>query len=59
MKNNKKAIKKWQSLGLEIQQLLINNVFCKNCGNTKIVDYSIEDDDEGILLQGKCEKWIY
>ena len=49
------ALKKWSSIPENLQQRLIDNVFCLNCGVTTIVDYSITADKFGILLKGKCK----
>ena len=49
------ALKKWSSIPEDLQQRLIDNVFCLNCGVTTIVDYSITADKFGILLKGKCK----
>lgn len=51
-----KAARKWAKLPKDIQELLLNNVFCANCGVTRIVDYDMHDHKFGILLQGKCIK---
>lgn len=51
-----KAAQKWGKLPKNIQELLINNVFCSACGVTTIVDYSINNDKFGVLLKGKCKK---
>lgn len=51
-----KAAQKWSRLPKNIQELLINNVFCSACGVTTIVDYSMHNDKFGILLKGKCKK---
>ncbi|RXT01944.1 hypothetical protein [Ammoniphilus sp. CFH 90114] len=53
---NFKAEQKWRKLPKDIQELLINNVFCSACGVTTIVDYTLHDDKMGILLKGKCKK---
>lgn len=50
------AAQKWAKLSRDTQQLLVNNVFCSTCGMTTIVDYTLHDDDLGILLKGKCKK---
>lgn len=50
------AAKKWGKIPPDIQQLLINNVFCSKCGVTTIIDYSMYNDRYGILLKGKCKK---
>ena len=49
------ALKKWSGIPEDLQQRLIDNVFCLNCGVTTIVDYSITADKFGILLKGKCK----
>lgn len=51
-----KAVKKWKKIPKEIQELLVNSVFCINCGVTTIVDYTIINDKFGVLLKGKCKK---
>ena len=50
-----KAANKWANIQPDIQQKIINNVFCSRCGVTTIVDYSITADKYGILLKGKCK----
>ena len=51
-----KAVQKWNKLPKNVQELLLNNVFCSTCGVTTIVDYSIHNDKFGVLLKGKCKK---
>ncbi|WP_425804558.1 hypothetical protein ACHOLT_20445 [Desulfitobacterium sp. Sab5] len=51
-----RAAQKWAKLSRDTQQLLVNNVFCSACGMTTIVEYTLHDDDLGILLKGKCKK---
>ncbi|MHB8061236.1 MAG: hypothetical protein ACYDG2_01170 [Ruminiclostridium sp.] len=51
-----KAIRKWRKVPKNIQELLVNNVFCSACGVTTIVEYSINNDKFGVLLKGKCKK---
>lgn len=51
-----KAAQKWAKIPKNIQQLIVKNVFCSNCGVTTIVDYTFNDDKLGILLIGKCKK---
>lgn len=45
-----------QDSSKDIQEKLLDNVFCGKCGVTTIVDNSMTDDQYGILLQGKCKK---
>ncbi len=51
-----KAAKKWKQVPKNLQQKIIENVFCGECFVTTIVDYSIHDDPHGVLLKGKCKK---
>ncbi|AFM41135.1 hypothetical protein Desaci_2172 [Desulfosporosinus acidiphilus SJ4] len=50
------AVKKWSKIPPNIQQRLLNNVFCSKCGVTTIVEYTLLNDKFGILLKGKCKK---
>ncbi len=50
------AEKKWRSLPKEFQKRILSNVFCFKCGETTIVDYSVKDDNLGIILEGKCQQ---
>ncbi|MCB8817390.1 hypothetical protein [Desulfosporosinus shakirovi] len=38
------AVKKWAKIPPNIQQLLINNVFCSTCGVATIVDYTMYNE---------------
>lgn len=51
-----KAIKKWNQIPIEMQNKLIDNVFCGKCGVTTITDYAMTNDKYGVLLEGKCKK---
>jgi len=51
-----KAIQKWAKLPKNIQELIVKNVFCSNCGMTTIVKYTLHNDKFGIVLKGKCKK---
>ena len=51
-----KAAKKWADISTDTHQLIIDNVFCSNCGVTTIVDYALQNDRLGIVLKGKCKK---
>lgn len=50
------ALRKWKEISPEIQQLLLQNVFCSTCGVTKIVDYTLHNDRFGVVLEGKCKQ---
>ena len=51
-----KAARKWNKIPKNIQERLVNNVFCSDCGVTTIVEYSMYNDKLGVLLKGKCKK---
>lgn len=50
------AARKWAKVPKNIQQLLVNNVFCSACGVTTIVKYTLHNDKYGILLKGQCKQ---
>jgi len=50
------ALRKWNKIDKEHQKLIVENVYCRNCKVTTIVDYSITSDKYGIVLKGKCKK---
>lgn len=50
------AFKKWSQIPKDLKLLIKNNVFCVDCYVTKIVDYTIQSEEFGILLKGKCAK---
>ncbi len=39
-----KAAQKWAKISKNIQEMLINNVFCSTCLETTITDYTLHDD---------------
>ena len=49
------AMRKWKKVPKNIRQRLLSNVFCSKCLVTTIVDYTLHNTDEGVLLQGKCK----
>ncbi len=51
-----KAAQKWAKLPRNIQELLVNNVFCSACGVSTIVEYTLHADKFGVLLKGKCRE---
>ena len=53
---NKKAIEKWNMIDALIREELIKNVWCIKCKVTEIIDYKINSDKFGIILNGKCKK---
>jgi hypothetical protein len=51
-----KAVQKWSKFSKNMQEQLVNNVFCSTCGVTTIVEYMLHNDKLGLLLEGKCKK---
>ena len=51
-----KAARKWKEIPKEKQKLLVDNVFCSNCYVTTVVDYSLHDEEHGLILKGKCKQ---
>ena len=51
-----KAALKWSKIPKQVQEHLLNNVFCSACGVTTIVEYSMHNDKFGVLLKRKCKK---
>jgi hypothetical protein len=47
---------KWRAIPPEIRAKLLDNVFCSKCKLTTIVDYTVEEDEFGLILKGKCKK---
>lgn len=51
------ANKKWLSLSKDIRSQLLNNIWCSNCSDvTTIAGFIVENDELGIILNGKCKK---
>lgn len=50
-----KALKKWSKIPPNMQQLLIDNAYCSKCGVTTIVNYGIQNDRFGVILNGYCK----
>jgi len=49
------AQEKWDDISKEIQQKIINNVFCVKCGVSSIEEgFSITQESIGIVLEGNC-----
>jgi len=50
------AAKRWNRISQKTKQFILENVFCSTCGITKLVEYTLHNDDSGIILKGKCSK---
>lgn len=49
------AIQKWKSIPEYARQLLLNNVWCSHCGETRwLREYTVEPAGPDIVLRGKC-----
>ena len=45
----------WMRIPKKNRERVLKNSFCTNCRSfTRIVNYSIEDDYFGLIIQGKC-----
>ena len=54
-KDNLEAVRIWNDIPKDIQEKIIENVWCGNEKTTvRITDYNILLDDFGIVLEGKC-----
>lgn len=51
-----RAARKWSKISKNMQERLLNNVYCAACGVTTIVEYSMHNDKFGVLLKGKCKR---
>ncbi|MCX8093721.1 MAG: hypothetical protein N3E50_06090 [Candidatus Goldbacteria bacterium] len=51
----KKFIKYWHKMDEKEKQKILKNVFCSNCFVTEIVDYTIGEENCGLVLKGKCK----
>lgn len=55
MKISKNAMKKWNQFPREIQNKLLNNVYCSKCADAvRIKDFDINLDKNDLILKGKC-----
>ena len=50
------ALQKWNKIPKNMQRKILDNVFCSNCFVTTIVDYTMSDEEHGIVIKGKCKK---
>ena len=50
------AMKEWLAIPETFRTRLLSNVYCGNCGDvTTIIDYSVNLEKLGIVLDGKCK----
>lgn len=50
------ANKKWLVMPQDKKRMLLNNVWCGKCLKAvTIVKYTIEDNELGLVLKGKCK----
>ncbi|WP_417898126.1 hypothetical protein ABN702_17950 [Bacillus haimaensis] len=51
------ANKKWLSIPKDIRNQITKNVFCRHCTDAVTIEsFTIEDDQFGIVLKGKCQE---
>ncbi|MBC9786236.1 hypothetical protein H1S01_17380 [Heliobacterium chlorum] len=62
-KDKAKAIEnhqKWWGMPRELRKKLVENVWCVHCRDVvTIVNYEVEADKFGVVLQGKCKTCGY
>ena len=50
------AVQKWNKIPKEFQKKILDNVWCGKCsGSCTIVDYTMTNEDYGVVLRGKCK----
>ncbi|WP_374055053.1 hypothetical protein [Rossellomorea sp. FM04394] len=49
------AHKRWMTKPAHIREKFEGNVYCRACGVTTIVDYSVDSDNHNIVLKGSCK----
>ena len=49
------AMRRWLQVPEEFRSKILDNVFCSNCFNTTIVNYSLSARKDGVLISGKCK----
>ena len=53
---NFNAMKKFKAIPKNIQQQILNNIYCSKCGITTIVEYTFTCIEECVVIKGKCKK---
>ncbi|WDL95325.1 hypothetical protein [Alicyclobacillus sp. ALC3] len=48
------ALQKWKTIPEHARELLLNNVWCSRCGETRLKDYTVEHAGPNIVLRGRC-----
>ncbi|ADU32073.1 hypothetical protein [Evansella cellulosilytica] len=56
MQKDELAERRWKAFPSDIRKNLEGNVYCSNCGVTKIVNYDVYSSDYDIVLKGQCNK---
>lgn len=49
------ALKTWAAIPKCRQEKLLDTVFCSACGITTAVDYTLQIEEFGVILKGKCK----
>jgi len=51
------AVQKWNKIPKDVQRKLLDNVWCGGCSEScTIVDYTMINEDFGLVLRGSCKK---
>ena len=46
----------WMRISKQIRDKILSSVWCSTCrGAVTIVDYSIDEDERNLTIQGKCK----
>ncbi len=48
------ALQKWKTIPEYARELLLNNVWCSRCGETRLKEYTVEPAGPNIVLRGRC-----
>ncbi len=47
----------WNRIPKTTREKLLCNVFCANCkGAVRVIDYTVENSNMGLIIKGKCSK---
>ena len=50
------VMQKWNKIPPELQQKILSNVWCGKClTSVRIVDYTMKNEDFGVVIGGKCK----
>jgi hypothetical protein len=45
----------WKRIPEDIREKILSNIWCTSCRDVvSVIDYQIENDELGLIIQGKC-----